>query len=637
MIRTNRPPRLMMLLALSMLGSALLPAPAAADTRTVDCGAGRRIGPALRLPAGRQLLILVRGACNENVTIGRDDVTLRAGAPGATVNGTDPDRQTILIDGARRVVIDGLIVSGARNGIVGANGAVFTVQNATAQNNAQSGVVAIFGSIVTVASSRLVNNGGSGDPVLGRNGLAITDNSTGTIIGSTVSGNASSGIFVGRSSNARVGLTSRNEAGPNTIENNGGTGVQVAHGAQALIHGNTIQMNGGSGVSVDAAAATITANLLHQNDNRGVTVTNSGGARIGLTDRDTAAGNEIHHNGDDGIGIFNGANANFHGNLIELNGGDGVSIGRATGRSIGNNTIRSNAGHGISVNEGQLFQGKGDFGATPNRDVITLNGTGGVSGVGLGVSIFGAATADLRDVEITSNQQDGIGVFHGATLTIRSDGTTRSVLSGNGTRQGSSGSGINAFNGATVDVRDTDISGSTAHGISLSTRSSLALRGSTVSGNRRHGISAFNGSVVNVFRGSTISGNGTVTAHSGIQAFLGVSVSVEDSTVSGNSLHGVNAEANSSVSIGTSTSTAAASITGNTQVGLRVRLNSFGRFFGPVAVSIANNGSFGILCSESLLDLTSIPSSVSGNNAGGSQVFPDPFQRSCPSDLPPPL
>ncbi len=49
---------------------------------TVDCSKGQTIGAALqRGDARKPLLLMIRGTCNESVSIDRDDVTLR-GQPG---------------------------------------------------------------------------------------------------------------------------------------------------------------------------------------------------------------------------------------------------------------------------------------------------------------------------------------------------------------------------------------------------------------------------------------------------------------------------------------------------------------------------------------------------------------------------
>jgi len=84
----------------------------------------------------------------------------------------------------------------------------------------------------------------------------------------------------------------------------------------------------------------------------GVGVTNSSGARVGITDATTPAGNLIENNGLDGINLSNGSNANLHGNTIQGNGRDGVNVGRSSLRLIGANTIRANTVRGVTVSQG---------------------------------------------------------------------------------------------------------------------------------------------------------------------------------------------------------------------------------------------------------------------------------------------
>jgi hypothetical protein len=74
------------------------------DTVIVDCARGRGIQDALgKKNPDRPLEVVIRGACAENITVTRDDVTLVG--EGGTVNGT------ISIVGARRVLIRSLMVS----------------------------------------------------------------------------------------------------------------------------------------------------------------------------------------------------------------------------------------------------------------------------------------------------------------------------------------------------------------------------------------------------------------------------------------------------------------------------------------------------------------------------------------------
>ena len=78
---------------------ASVPAIALADRDSVivDCARGRSIQDALgKKNPDRPLTVVIRGACTENVTIQRDDVTLE-GDGGSIIGG-------IAIEAARRVV-----------------------------------------------------------------------------------------------------------------------------------------------------------------------------------------------------------------------------------------------------------------------------------------------------------------------------------------------------------------------------------------------------------------------------------------------------------------------------------------------------------------------------------------------------
>src|SRR5262249_46832613 len=155
----------------------------------------------------RPLIVNIKGTCTENVVVTADDTAL-TGDPTATVTSSDPLQNTIVVNGATRVTIQNLLVSGGRNGIAVISGGSATVQS-------------------------------------------------------------------------------------NTIQNNVSHGVFVYQSAQALVHGNTISSNGGAGVFVDSAAATVTSNMVQSNGSYGVAASNNAGARIGITDQNTAAGNTI--------------------------------------------------------------------------------------------------------------------------------------------------------------------------------------------------------------------------------------------------------------------------------------------------------------------------------------------------------
>jgi len=142
---------------------ASLPGIALADSDSVivDCARGRSIQDALgKKNPDRPLTVVIRGACNGDVTVTRDDVTLVG--EGAAVNGT------ISIVGARRVLIQTLTVSSPNGaGISGTDNAAFTVEDSTIVRNATEGVMVRNGAHATLRRNRLADNGVAGLPDTG--------------------------------------------------------------------------------------------------------------------------------------------------------------------------------------------------------------------------------------------------------------------------------------------------------------------------------------------------------------------------------------------------------------------------------------------------------------------------------------
>src|SRR5437870_12128215 len=106
---------------LLVLGCSTAIAAPPAKTMTVDCASGQTLADAFNKGNTDQpLLVLIRGTCNESVRIERGDVTLR-GETGfdGTINGPDSSIDTVTAV-ARRAAIDGLRVSGARQGVTAA-------------------------------------------------------------------------------------------------------------------------------------------------------------------------------------------------------------------------------------------------------------------------------------------------------------------------------------------------------------------------------------------------------------------------------------------------------------------------------------------------------------------------------------
>jgi hypothetical protein len=97
-----------------MLGSAS----AQTITYTVDCSTGQTISSAIgRGDARRPLVITVRGTCNDNVHITRDEVTPVGVSPGGTVHGPANEQPATHIQ-ADRVLLQDLDVSGGATAVV---------------------------------------------------------------------------------------------------------------------------------------------------------------------------------------------------------------------------------------------------------------------------------------------------------------------------------------------------------------------------------------------------------------------------------------------------------------------------------------------------------------------------------------
>lgn len=211
---------------------------------TVNCDAGQSITQALQTVSGAPLTVTVLGTCTENVVIARDGVTLVASPPsGGTISSADPTQNAITIDGVR-IAINGLTVTGGRNGIRVQGSA--TIENTIVQNAASNGIFFYNGQGV-VDGCTIQNNSSSGVAVEGGNV---------TLTGNTISHNGI-GVRLLLASSARIGLSTTNEYIGNTISDNGMSGVYIGFGASAFLGGNTISSNGENGVNVLGASAAL--------------------------------------------------------------------------------------------------------------------------------------------------------------------------------------------------------------------------------------------------------------------------------------------------------------------------------------------------------------------------------------------
>jgi hypothetical protein len=509
----------MLLLAVGTIAAlalqALLPGRAEAQPMVfravnVNCAVpGQTIANALRRQVlGQGLIVRVSGTCNEHVHIFRDDVTLR-GNPTATINGPTATDDAVSIEGARRVALENLTITGGEDGVAGVRGAVFTLENVTVQSTARFGVVASYGSQGFIDASVVRQAGNTG--VLAANGSSIV------ITNSTVEQNAGTGLQAIRSSNLRIGQDAAGSAalGPVIVQNNTGNGVIVSEGSAGVIvastiqnntsngmyigrasHAdigsgsfsilgpNTIQNNGpsASGILVEGASANIVGNIVTGNG-FGVQFLNGANGRFGIRPDGTAyAGNNIFSNRLHGILLNSGATAVIGGNNVSANGTAG-SVGNRMGifasqsavNLIGQNMITDNPESGIFVRQGSLFVGNG-FGSLPTTgNVIRNNGCATNAGNRSGVFMFEGATGEIRNTLVTENCGPNMTLVIGTVLDLRSSnvsqsrqlpgvttfapgiqiGTRSTLRPGTGVLiDDNQGDGIFLSNGATLEIRN---------------------------------------------------------------------------------------------------------------------------------------------------------------------------------------
>jgi len=310
------------LMATAMLGSAS----ANTISFTVDCSKGQTIGAALqRGDARKPLQLMIRGTCNESVSIDRDDVTLR-GQPGtgATVSGPDPATDTIVIL-KDTVNIEDLTVTGGFNGIRLQGPFYAGVKNVLVRNTASNGIIVRAGDIA-IENSTVEYAGGSG-LVLGRGASARIFNNShfrySHLSGITADNNSTLGMNGG------------------TVSNSEGHGINVGNGSQGNV--SNVEIFGNTtGFVVSASQASLGGgNFIHHNREHGVLA--QAGSVVGVDN------NTIADNGQMGVFGYLGSTVVMHGNEITDNTGTGVACRTDCTLQIGGAHITRNGDHGVVV------------------------------------------------------------------------------------------------------------------------------------------------------------------------------------------------------------------------------------------------------------------------------------------------
>lgn len=337
---TRRRTLVLCLFAILPMLAAAVPIPARADDSskvTIRCDKSKTIADALAQHQGGPLTVEVVGTCFEHVTVRRSGVTLVAGGPSAAIQGTDPKVDTLTVT-ADRFVLDGLIVSGGRNGIVVTGASQAQLRNCTARASG-SGIVGGIGIFFSQGASGSVDScNSSGNPADG----IFLDGAVVTITNSTLKSNGRNGVFIFGASYGKIGFTNAFVPGPNVINDNGGNGIHVTQNSLGLIFGNDVKGNGTNPVSpvgrngillFGARADLPGANTISGNSGPGIVLNGStayiGDPGFGLPSANTISGNSTA------------------GQTGPMTPAAGISLGTASTAVLRNATVKSNNGAGV--------------------------------------------------------------------------------------------------------------------------------------------------------------------------------------------------------------------------------------------------------------------------------------------------
>ncbi len=341
-------------------------------TVTVDCIRGETIAKALALGDERKpLIVVVRGTCNESVTIDRSDVTLR-GEPGfgSAINGPDSATDTVAVK-ANRVTVENLEITGGQTGVIGIAAGGLMVRSVTVQFTGRNGIAYSSGSSGIIDGCTVQSNV--------RDGVVI-ESSSATITNCNISKNRN-GISVITGGSARIGIDNRNVPAANTISQNVQAGVAIVLGGQTIMAMNQITGNGTFGVFVSQGTANIAGlNNISGNIGQGINAT-SATVQIGNPAFGFSTVNRIEGNGNaaspGGVFGFIGTVMVIRDAVISGNNGFGLILSLRSEAQVSSSTIRNNVPVGQYPGDGiRLVMGSGLFATTPNSNVSGNAGRG---------------------------------------------------------------------------------------------------------------------------------------------------------------------------------------------------------------------------------------------------------------------
>ena len=323
----------------AILASGLPTIASAMDSITlpVDCGRGHTIKNALNFTdfLRKPLVLVIRGTCNENVSISRDDVTLQ-GDPnvGGIVNGSSAGN-ALTVRGSR-VLIDHLTVRGGHFGIALVGGSDVDISNSDIQGAVSQGINVGGNASVNITNCSIQYNGLSG--------VGVAPGSA-TITNSQIAFNSGNGVRVRGSSTVTVN--------GGAISSNAYSGLDMESGT-GLINGTAITGNGTNAALPEVSRRGVSALASYlQVNNSSITNNPTGGVAVVQGGSLSLYNSTVTGNGSFGVMLYGGASGNLGGGTISGNYGNGVSVWvNSTAQITAGATIQNNARHGIELTAG---------------------------------------------------------------------------------------------------------------------------------------------------------------------------------------------------------------------------------------------------------------------------------------------
>ena len=391
------------LVALALLLSG--PAVAYAEKKPLDCSK-KSLHDAVRGADETDRAILFTGVCSGPIVIRTDGLTLQ-GVGTAIIDGGgdggDGSHDTVTIIGARGVALTNIEVRNGLHGILGVNGAHFTLTNVNVHDNSMIGISlqtassAILSHVTTNDNSIHGLNLETGSAATVTGALTASDNRvfginvngssiTFSLASVSASGNAL-GIQIATNANAFI---SDNSTVINVV-NNLSTGLTVVSGAHLVSFGGTINASGNpvNGVSVNSKGgldldAASTLNSSHNGN--GLLIQQASVMTVFNTPQFSGARGfstiNTPHNTGSGIRVRSGSTLTLVNQarvISQANGQMGLVADNGVGITLVNSTVTGNTGTDIQLTFGTRADLQTTFGTYTCDATVLVRGTSGIT------------------------------------------------------------------------------------------------------------------------------------------------------------------------------------------------------------------------------------------------------------------